>query len=107
MSKNILHILSDVLTAAVNQINAAIEADEAEAAAVENAPQEAAEATEQEAAPVETMEAETAAPVETMEAETAAPVEVIAAEVDNATKNKPNDFDERLKKAMEILKGRI
>ena len=96
MSKNILHILSDVLTAAVNQINAAIEADEAEAAAVENAPQEAAEATEQEAAPVETMEAETAAPVE-----------VIAAEVDNATKNKPNDFDERLKKAMEILKGRI
>lgn len=96
MSKNILRILSDVLTAAANQINAAIEADEAEAAAVENAPQEAAEATEQEAAPVETMEAETAAPVE-----------VIAAEVDNATKNKPNDFDERLKKAMEILKGRI
>ena len=93
MSKNILRILSDVLTAAANQINAAIEADEAEAAAVENAPQEA---TEQEAAAVETMEEETAAPVE-----------VIAAEVDNATKSKPNDFDERLKKAMEILKGRI
>jgi len=95
MSKNILHILSDVLTAAANQIKAAIEADEAEAAAVENAPQEA---TKQEAAPVETMEAETAATAE-----------VIAAEVENDAEEKttlPNDFNDRLKKAMEILKGR-
>ena len=93
MSKNILHILSDVLTAAANQIRtAAIEADEAEAAAVENAPQEAPEAPQE------------AAPVETMEAETAAAAEIIS-EVENVAKDKPNDFNERLKKAMEILKG--
>lgn len=97
MSKNILHILSDVLTAAANQLRtAAIEADDTEAAAVENAPQEATEATEQEAAP------------ETMEAETAAAAEIIS-EVENDAEDKttlPDDFNDRLKKAMEILKGR-
>ena len=99
MSKNILHILSDVLTVAVNEIRtAAIEAEEAEAAFLENAPQEATEAPEQEAAPVETMEAESAAAVE-----------VIAAEVENDAEDQttfPDDFNDRLKKAMEILKGR-
>ena len=96
MSRNILHILANTLNVAANTLRtAAIEADELEAAAVENAPQEATEAPEQEAAPVETMEAETAAAAE------------IISEVENVTKNKPNDFDERLKKAMEILKGRV
>ena len=101
MSKNILQALADGLRA----VAAAIEADAAEQTAaveapeetapVENAPQEATEALEQETAPVETMEAETAAAAE------------IISEVENVTKNKPNDFNERLAKAMEILKGRV
>lgn len=109
MSKNILHALKDGLRAFADAIEAdaaeqtaAVEAPEETAAAVENVPQEATEApqeaTEQEAAHVETMEAE----------ETAATAEIIT-EVENDTEDKttlPDDFNDRLKKAMEILKGR-
>ena len=105
MSKNILHALkvglrafADAIEADAAEQTAAVEAPEEPAAAVENAPQEATEAPEQETAPV----------VETMEAETAAAAEIIL-EVANDAENKktlPDDFNDRLKEAMEILKRR-
>ncbi len=88
MSKNILHTLADTLNAAANTLRtAAIEDDELETAAVET------EATEVQ---------ETAA---TIEKDVEAEAEIVEF-IDKVSKDKPNDFEERLKRAMEILKGR-
>ncbi len=104
MSKNILHTLADTLNAAANTLRtAAIEADELEAADIEA---EAAADIEAETAADVEAEVDTIPKTATIEKDVEAEAEIVEF-IDKVSKDKPNDFDERLKKAMEILKGRV